>query len=173
MTDGERIEQEEEEMEAVDTSLSTRVRDTGFWKELWYQIRLVWYLVRDPEVPFYVKAIPLAALIYVLIPTDFIPDVFPVMGQLDDITALLVGGKVFIEMSPPHVVRKYLTLLRQHRSDDSVQAGSDELSPDEGTDILGETIVIEGDFVTIEEETEAAGEVIEQADIDDSESEEE
>ena len=173
MTDGERIDREEEQMEALDTSLSTRVRDTGFWKELWYQIRLVWYLVRDPEVPIYVKIIPLAALIYVLIPTDFIPDVFPVMGQLDDITALLVGGKVFIELSPPHVVRKYLALLRQHRSVDSVQDGVDELSSDEGTDILAEAIVIEGDFVTIEDDSEAAAEVIELEEIDISESEEE
>ena len=171
MTDSERNNQEEEQMEALETSAGGTVRDVGFWKALWYQIRLVWYLLRDPEVPIYVKIVPLVALIYVLIPTDLIPDVFPVMGQLDDITALLVGGKVFIEMSPPHVVRKYLTLLRQHRSDDPVQSSSEELSSDERTEIIEETIVIEGDFVTIEDETEATGEVIEQVDIDDTEEE--
>ena len=152
MTDSERIDQEEEGMDALDASLSTEVRDIGFWKALLYQIRLVWYLIRDPEVPIYVKLIPLVALIYVLIPTDFIPDVFPVMGQLDDITALLVGGKVFIEMSPPHVVQKYLAMLRQHQNGEATAEMSDEVSGEEGSGALEETIIIEGDFVALDEE---------------------
>jgi uncharacterized membrane protein YkvA (DUF1232 family) len=146
MTDNDRSNQEENEMEALETSAGSNVKDAGFWKEFWYQVRLVWYLLRDPEVPIYVKVVPLAALIYVLIPTDLIPDVFPVMGQLDDITALLVGGKVFIEMSPNHVVRKYLELLRQRSGVDPIDSGLDGV---EATG-LEESIVIEGDFETID-----------------------
>lgn len=150
MTDSERNNQEEEQMEALESSTGGAVRDSGFWKEFWYQLRLVWFLLRDPEVPLYVKVIPLAALIYVLIPTDLIPDVFPVMGQLDDLTALLVGGKVFIEMAPNHVVKKYLDALHTRTSVGSVDDGTDEMTPVE----IEDAIVIEGDFEAIEDEQE-------------------
>ena len=152
MTDSEINNQDEEQMEALETSVGGTVRDTGFWKEFWYQVRLVWYLIRDPEVPIYVKVIPLLAMLYVLIPTDIIPDVFPIMGQLDDITALLVGGKVFIEMSPNHVVRKYLDELRRHASRSSVDDGADGHS----TGDLEGSIVIEGEFETIEDDEDRA-----------------
>jgi uncharacterized membrane protein YkvA (DUF1232 family) len=150
MTDSETNNQEEEQMEALEPITGSTVRDTGFWKEFWYQVRLVWFLLRDPEVPMYVKVVPLIALIYVLIPMDLIPDVFPVMGQLDDLTALLVGGKVFIELSPNHVVRKYLDALHTRNSMGSVDDGTDDLDPVE----LQDAIVIEGDFEAIEDEQE-------------------
>jgi hypothetical protein len=35
------------------------------------------------------------------------------LGQLDDLTILLLGGKVFIEMSPPEVVARYLKAMRR------------------------------------------------------------
>lgn len=147
MTDGRRNNDEEEHMEYSETSPGETVRDEGFWKEFWHQIRLVWYLIRDPDVPLYVKVIPLVALIYVLIPTDFVPDVFPVIGQLDDITALLVGGKVFIELSPPHVVRRYLEMLRTRPGmvEEQFSAG------DHQGDNLENAIIIEGTFEEREE----------------------
>jgi uncharacterized membrane protein YkvA (DUF1232 family) len=150
MTESERNNQEEEQMEALESSTGGTVRDSGFWKEFWYQVRLVWYLLRDPEVPMYIKVVPLIALIYVLIPTDLIPDVFPVMGQLDDITALLVGGKVFIEMAPNHVVKKYLDALHAHTAVGSVDDGTDDNTSVE----IEDAIVIEGDFEAIEDEQE-------------------
>jgi uncharacterized membrane protein YkvA (DUF1232 family) len=88
-----------------------RAQDPGFWKEIWNQMRLVYYLIRDPDVPFYLKLLPAAALLYVLVPIDIAPDIYPVLGQLDDLTAILVGAKVFIEMAPPHVVARYMSEL--------------------------------------------------------------
>ncbi|MDT8307510.1 MAG: DUF1232 domain-containing protein [Anaerolineae bacterium] len=81
--------------------------DPAFWRELWNQARLVYYLMRDPEVPFYLKLLPLAAIAYVIFPADLAPDLVPVLGQMDDLMALLVGAKVFVEMAPPHVVERY------------------------------------------------------------------
>ncbi|MCZ7668954.1 MAG: DUF1232 domain-containing protein [Chloroflexi bacterium] len=62
-----------------------------------------WYsrLIRDPEVPIYLKVVPFVGLLYVIMPIDLITDFAPVIGQLDDITALIVGAKVFIELAPP------------------------------------------------------------------------
>ena len=85
-----------------------RTGDPAFWREIWNQARLVYHLMRDPDVPFYLKLLPLAAIAYVIFPADLAPDLVPVIGQVDDLMALLVGAKVFVEMAPPHVVERYL-----------------------------------------------------------------
>lgn len=87
-------------------------KDPGFFREVWQQARLVYYLLRDPAVPFYLKLLPFAAVIYLLWPVDFLPDLLPFVGQLDDLTAILVSSKVFIEMAPPHVVARYMAQIR-------------------------------------------------------------
>jgi uncharacterized membrane protein YkvA (DUF1232 family) len=84
-----------------------RTGDPAFWRELLNQARLVYHLMRDPDVPFYLKLLPLAAIAYVIFPADLAPDLVPVIGQVDDLMALIVGAKVFVEMAPPHVVERY------------------------------------------------------------------
>lgn len=108
--------------ETPERELSERAKDPGFWKEIWNQFRLVFYLLRDPDVPIYLKLLPVAALLYVLVPIDFAPDFYPVLGQLDDLTALLVGAKVFIEMAPPHVVARHIDQLQSGLHVDAEEA---------------------------------------------------
>lgn len=88
-------------------------KDPGFFREVWQQARLVYYLLRDPEVPFYLKLVPFTAVLYLLWPVDLLPDVLLGLGQLDDLTALLVSSKVFIELAPPHVVMRYTDQIRE------------------------------------------------------------
>ncbi len=97
----------------MESALTPRMKEPGFWREMWQQARLVYYLIRDPEVPFYLKLLPFTAVIYLLFPFDLLPDLAPVIGQLDDITALLVGAKVFIELAPPHVVARHMQRIRE------------------------------------------------------------
>ncbi len=80
----------------------------GFFRELWQQARLALRLMVDREVPFYLKLLPVAAVAYLLMPFDFLPDVVPGLGQLDDLTILVLGAKIFIEMAPQDVVQRYL-----------------------------------------------------------------
>lgn len=91
-----------------DKSPSANIKDVGFLGELWQQVRLVFYLIKDREVPIYLKVLPLVGVLYTLFPIDIITDVVPVLGQLDDLTILLIGAKVFIEMAPPQVVARYM-----------------------------------------------------------------
>jgi uncharacterized membrane protein YkvA (DUF1232 family) len=58
-----------------------RTGDPAFWRELWNQARLVYHLMRDPDVPFYLKLLPLAAVAYVIFPADLAPDLVPVHGS--------------------------------------------------------------------------------------------
>ncbi|MCP4421217.1 MAG: DUF1232 domain-containing protein [Chloroflexi bacterium] len=94
-------------------TIAEKRHDPGFFREVWQQIRLVYALLRDPEVPFYLKLLPFTAVLYLLFPLDLIPDVAPVLGQLDDLTVLLVGAKVFIDLAPPHVVARHMDQIRE------------------------------------------------------------
>jgi len=92
--------------------ISGILKSPGFIRELWEQIKLVYYLVRDPEVPWYLKALPFLGLVYVLFPIDFITDFVPVLGQIDDLMVVTIGAKVFIELAPAHVVARYMDQMR-------------------------------------------------------------
>ena len=71
------------------------------------QIRLVWYLLTDGKVSLLTKAIIPVALLYVVSPIDFIPDVILGLGQLDDLGVIMVGLAMFIRMCPPELVQYY------------------------------------------------------------------
>lgn len=118
-----------------------KAKNPGFWHDQWQQIRLLFALMRDPEVPFYLKLLPVAAVLYVLFPLDFVPDIYPVMGQVDDLTALVVGAKVFIEMAPPHVVAKHLERLQTQQTGES-----------EAEDPLKDAIIIDAEHKMVDEE---------------------
>lgn len=95
------------------TNTSDRSKDMGFWSELWEQARLALYLIMDRDVPMYLKLLPLFAIVYFISPIDLLPGaVAPVLGGVDDLTILLVGAKVFIEMAPQDVVARYVRRMR-------------------------------------------------------------
>ena len=65
------------------------------------ELRLAWRLMREPRVPLVAKALPVLAALYVVSPLDFIPDVLPVLGQMDDLGILILSVKLFLRMCPP------------------------------------------------------------------------
>ena len=144
---GDKMNNEEERSMESDTTLATREDQPGFFGELWQQARLVYRLFLDPEVPVYIKLLPIAALAYLIFPFDFLPDVIPGFGQLDDITILVVGAKMFLELAPQHVVERYIQEMRSGgfvspQADD--QASEEHFSADQ--DII-EGIIVEDDSV--------------------------
>lgn len=48
-------------------------------------LKLLGRLFRDPRVPTAEKALVVGAIVYVVSPLDFLPDVIPFVGQVDDI----------------------------------------------------------------------------------------
>lgn len=128
------------------TTLAPLEEHQGFFQEIWQQARLVFRLFRDPEVPIYLKLLPVAATAYLLFPFDFLPDVIPGLGQLDDITILVVGAKMFIELAPQHVVERY---IQEMRSGGFVSPSSDDELTNEYFN--ADPDVIEG--IIVEEDT--------------------
>ncbi|MEZ4519680.1 MAG: DUF1232 domain-containing protein [Chloroflexota bacterium] len=127
------------------TSAADQLKDPNFLQELWQQIKLVYYLLRDGNVPIYMKLLPFVGIAYVLFPLDFIPDVIPGLGQLDDLTILIVGLKVFIEMAPADIVTYYLDLMRGKARVVDGESTTVKVDPKE----LKETVVIDPDPVDL------------------------
>jgi len=104
---------------------------TNFFNEVIDNLRLVTRLAVDHRVPAWLKVIiPVLVAIYVLSPVDVLPDIFPGLGQLDDIAVILLGIKLFIDMSPADVVRQHLDELRSLRST-SYRVVTEEPAPKE------------------------------------------
>lgn len=116
----------------------------GFFRNLVLQARLVWLLFRDPRVPLWLKALPLGALVYVLVPTDLLPDLAIGLGQLDDIAAIVLGFGTFISLCPPEVVEEHMQSLTSHASSWEVRKQSPK-KPVADTDEI-EATVIDGSF---------------------------
>ena len=76
-------------------------------RRLWQDARLAWALLREPRVPTWTKLLlPALWLLYLIMPLDVIPDVIPVLGELDDLVVLMFIIRMFITMSPPQVVKE-------------------------------------------------------------------
>jgi uncharacterized membrane protein YkvA (DUF1232 family) len=82
-------------------------KSPGFWADLIKLFRLAWRLIRDERVPFWTKLVPIGLVLYILSPIDLIPDVIPVLGQVDDLALLMLGTQVFIAISPSAVVQSH------------------------------------------------------------------
>jgi uncharacterized membrane protein YkvA (DUF1232 family) len=80
-------------------------RSAGFWAELIKSFRLAWRLLRDGRVPFWTKLIPIVVAGYIILPIDLLPDVIPGLGQLDDLTLLILGTQIFIAICPAWIVQ--------------------------------------------------------------------
>jgi uncharacterized membrane protein YkvA (DUF1232 family) len=73
---------------------------------------LVWRLLGDRRVATATKlVIPVLMGLYVLSPVDLLPDVIPLLGQLDDLAVLLLGANLFIQLCPSEVVREHRDAL--------------------------------------------------------------
>ncbi|HEX5499823.1 MAG TPA: DUF1232 domain-containing protein [Thermomicrobiales bacterium] len=64
------------------------------------QARLAWRLFRDPRVNWLKNAIPVFALLYFLWPIDVLPDLFPGVGQLDDVGVVVACALLMVQALP-------------------------------------------------------------------------
>ena len=87
-------------------------------------VHLALRLVREPAVPPYLKVVPFAALAYVLSPLDFLPDVVPIIGQLDDLGIVILGVKLFLRLCPADVVAFHREAIDQHRPFEAMSPAS-------------------------------------------------
>lgn len=103
--------------------------------------RLVYKLMTDSRIPKRLKLIPLFTFLYLILPYDIMPDMFPIFGGLDDVIMIVMGLFAFLLMVPKHIVSEY-TSNTKRQSSSSIRA-----------DNLKKSKVVEGKY-RVKPETE-------------------
>ena len=75
--------------------------------QLWRSARLTLRLLRDSRVPLMAKMVFYATVVYMISPFDFMPDWIPVLGQADDLVAILAGLNLFFRACPSWIVQQH------------------------------------------------------------------
>ncbi len=80
-------------------------------------LRVSWLLFWDRRVFPLLKILPLAAVIYILSPVDFLRDFKLGIGQIDDIIVTAVLLTLFVVLSPRKIVSEHIH-GRDHSDED-------------------------------------------------------
>jgi len=73
--------------------------------------RLFWELIRDDRTPRGRKAMLAAALGYLVVGRDLLPDDLPVIGGLDDLVVVVLAVDLFLDGVPKPMLHKKLNEL--------------------------------------------------------------
>lgn len=78
----------------------------GFFQGITQEAKLILRLMGDKRVNFILKGMPVATLVYLLL-----PDILP--GPIDDAALMWLGTYLFVELCPPDVVDEHRKRLRE------------------------------------------------------------
>jgi uncharacterized membrane protein YkvA (DUF1232 family) len=106
-------------------------QQSGMIRNFINRTKLIWRLMADSRVSPWLKLIPIGALVYWLSPVDLIMGI-PGLDAIDDITVLWIGSTLFVELSPPQVVKEHMKALAGNME---VTGAQDEVVDVEATDI--------------------------------------
>jgi uncharacterized membrane protein YkvA (DUF1232 family) len=81
------------------------------------RMKLAWRLMGDERVPLPVRSIPPLLVLYLAMPLDLVPDVIPIIGQLDDLLVLIVALALLTRFVPLTVVDGHLAELEDESRD--------------------------------------------------------
>lgn len=88
-------------------AFKTKLGSLGALKDLIDAAKRIHALMRDPATPMWVKGVCIAALGYLILPTDAVSDFIPLLGHGDDLamlTAALTAIASNWRRDPPAVV---------------------------------------------------------------------
>jgi uncharacterized membrane protein YkvA (DUF1232 family) len=67
-------------------------------------LRMLGGLMRDPRVSRLDRGLVIAAAAYIVLPLDFIPDVMPFLGEVDDVFLLVLALQRLLDRAGRHVL---------------------------------------------------------------------
>ena len=97
-------------------------------------------LMLDKRVPLKLKILPVIAVVYLLLPWDFIPDLMPLIGWIDDIVVVILSVGIFFVFGPLSILTRN---IGQNRDLDNEQ-------PVNGKVVEGKYRVVDDDGDTTE-----------------------
>ena len=75
------------------------------WTLLRTDARQLWFALRHPGAPGWLKVGTALIVLYVLSPIDLIPDVIPVLGVLDDLVLVPLAIRFLLKRLPPPIAQ--------------------------------------------------------------------
>ena len=80
-------------------------RMTLLWAVLRGDARQLWFALRHPAAPRWLKWGVAGIALYVLSPIDLIPDVLPVIGLVDDLVLVPLAIRWLLQRLPPEIAQ--------------------------------------------------------------------
>lgn len=74
-----------------------------FWTVLRGDARELWWALRHPQAPGWLKLGAAMIVLYVLSPIDLIPDAIPFLGVMDDMVLMPIAIRFLLKRLPPHI----------------------------------------------------------------------
>jgi|GEM_PF-312767 len=109
----------------------------GSTPDLVMRIKLIFRLMGDRRVSPLLKFLPIAAIVYLIVPFDF------TLGPLDDAAVLGLAAYLFVELCPDAVVEEHLGRIWRTREARSRHVGTDGEVVD-GTVVTGDKTPVKG-----------------------------
>ena len=87
-------------------------RLTLLWSVLRGDARTLWFALRHPGAPAWLKLGTALIVLYVISPIDLIPDFIPGIGLLDDVVLVPLAIRFLLKRLPPHIMQAAQTQRR-------------------------------------------------------------
>ena len=78
-------------------------RLTLLWTVLRGDARQLWFALRHPDAPGWLKLGTALVALYLLSPVDLLPDALPCVGWIDDIVLVPLAIRWLLKRLPPHI----------------------------------------------------------------------
>ena len=89
-------------------------KNTGVIQDLLRQVKLIYKLMGDKRISFFLKLLPVFSIVYLVSPVDLAPGLaLPVIGVLDDAAILWLGTTLFLSLCPEEIVQEHKESLNK------------------------------------------------------------
>ena len=82
--------------------LFSKLKEIKGVEELLEKAVLLYILLTDGDISYALKAVIIAALLYLIDPLDAVPDIIPIVGFLDDLVVITAALKMLTEQTRSH-----------------------------------------------------------------------
>lgn len=73
------------------------------WRLIRGDARQLWFALKHPAAPTWLKLGTVAIVVYVISPIDLIPDFIPIVGVMDDLVLVPLAVRFLLNRLPPHI----------------------------------------------------------------------
>ena len=81
-------------------------RLSALWTLVRRDGRLLWFALRHPDAPPWLRPATIGLAIYAISPIDLIPDVIAGLGIVDDVVLIPLAVHLMLRRLPPHILRQ-------------------------------------------------------------------